>query len=451
MSKEKSIDEMTPEELKDYEESLDNEIKIRELKTKQKELDAAKAEEAKTAADETKAALMQEAKEAIFKEHPEWAPKPKVATLGETSGAGEESGMQKYYNGYRERNIVIESLSKYENKYEDKIKDARFQVRKNDGGWGEVGLEAMFSNTDSDTGCEDDVGDWSPDDVYSKIVWETFVCKADLFSICVKGLSIGVGDGLGVQIRAFGAFGDPTALGSCECGSCASITFSTYSLTLSQYNLEAIICDKDIWDVGNVLMDSYLKAMADSWARRFDELIYAELETATPGTEVTLSTALVCTPGALTGSCCSDLSMILLYNAIHSVIENMREGTGLAGPYNPDVIILSPTVAGIFKRLQTPQPMPGTFDVVYDDDGRMKKIGGLRVIEYCGANTCTDLSGQEVAVIIDSRRAVGAVFGQRPKTYKFFQSNCNSYRIDQWAYFAVGELDTDAIGHVVNV
>ena len=125
----------------------------------------------------------------------------------------------------------------------------------------------------------------------------------------------------------------------------------------------------------------------------------------------------------------------------------MREG---ANPYNPDYMLISPTVASIFKRMQTPTPVMGMGDVSFDSDGRIKKIGGLKVIEYCGANSCTDAADEVVAIIIDSRRAVGAVFGERPKTYKFFQTNCNSYRIDQWAYFAVGELDTNAIAHIVN-
>lgn len=100
--------------------------------------------------------------------------------------------------------------------------------------------------------------------------------------------------------------------------------------------------------------------------------------------------------------------------------------------------------------MQTPTPILGMGDIAFDEDGRLKKIAGLKVIEYCGANTCSSVTDAVVAIIIDSRRAVGAVFGERPKTYKFFQSNCNSYRIDQWAYFAVGELDVKAIAHIVN-
>ena len=382
-----------------------------------------------------------------YKEHPEKAPQEKIPDdAGEVKGNGsEESAIVKYYNGWYTRHEDTETESKYDAKL-SAVKDIKFQTYENQH-YVEVGMDRLFTNTSSDSGCDDEVGAWSPEDIYAKIVWNTFVCKADLFKICVKGLAINPGDGLGVQIRAFGKFGNPSEKAACECASCASIAFSTYSLTLKQYNLEAIVCDKDIWDVGGILMDSYLSAMSDSWAAWFDAQIYSELATASPGTTGTLACQLTCATPALNATCCVDPSLTAIYNEIHEVVASMREG---ATPYNPDWIIVSPTIAAIFKRMQTPTPMPWMGDVSFDEDGRLKKISGLKVIEYCGANTCSAVTAAVMAIIIDSRRAVGAVFGERPKTYKFFQSNCNSYRIDQWAYFAVGELDLNAIAHIVN-
>ena len=432
--------------------SLEELEAIAEDRKKAKIVDNLKLEDQKIVEDAATTKLEEQKiawKEEYLKEHPEQAPKEKgdLDAGGEVKGNGaEENDLQKFYNGYYKRHAIVESLSQYENKLET-VKNAKFQIYDNQQ-YKEASMDRLFINTDSDTGCEDIVGAWSPDDVYAKIVWNTFVCKADLFKIAVKGIAINPGDGLGVQIRAYGAFGNPVAKGSCECGSCASITFKTYPLTLVQYNIEALVCDRDIWDVGSILMDSHLNAMSDSWARWFDAQIYSELETATPGTSTSVPT-LVCTP-ALESTCCADNTLYQLYNAIHNTVASMREGTGLAGVYNPDYLIISPSIAAIFKRMQTPTPMPWMGDVTFDDNGRLKKMSGLKVIEYCGANSCTDLADEVVAIIIDSRRAVGAVFGERPKTYKFFQTNCNSYRIDQWAFFAVGELDTDAIAHVVN-
>ena len=444
----KKIEDMSPEELTAYEESLNKEIKMRELKKKQSTLDAEKLEESKQAEEEKAKEQKALWEEEFYKEHPEYV-KPKITgsdTIQNTSV--EDDKMQKYYNSYKKRNDEFESQSQYVHK-KDEIDKVRFQIR-NNGKWDECGFDGLFGNTNSDSGCDDDVSAWSPADVYSKIIWETFVCKADLLKICVKGLAINPGDGLGVQIRTYGAFGDPTQLGACECASCASISFSNYSLTLHQYNMEAVICDMDIWDVGSRLMDAYLKSMADAWARWFDEQIYAQLETATPGTTQASAATIACT-GSLGGSCCTDQSLLDLYNAVNRAVASMREGNGLAGPYSPDYIILSPSVAEIFKRMQEPTVLPWMQNFAsFDSDGRLSRLGGLKVIEYCGANSCTDAAAEVVAIIIDSRRAVGCVFGQRPKVYKEFQQNCNSYRIDQWAYVAFGELDTDAICHITN-
>ena len=435
----------------EYEEkSLEELQALAEERKKAKIVSELKLEDTKIQEDAEKTKLTEqkaEWEESFYKDHPELAPKAKIPETGEAKGNGEENNLVKYYNGYCKRYENIETRSQYEAKLSS-VKDIKFQIYEGQQ-YGEVGMDRLFANTISDTGCEDQLGDWSPDDVYAKIVWNTFVCKADLFKIAVKGIAINPGDGLGVQIRAFGAFGDPVEKSSCECGSCATILFTTYPLTLKQYNMEAIVCERDIWDVGSILMDSYLIAMSDSWARWFDAQIYSELETATPGTSTSLGNAINCS-ALIAGSCCTDTSLYQLYNAIHTTVAGMREGSGLAGPYNPDYVIVSPTVASIFKRMQTATPMPWMGDVSFDDDGRLKKISGMKVIEYCGANSCTDLAEEVVAIVIDSRRAVGAVFGERPKTYKFFQSNCNSYRIDQWAFFAVGELDTDAIAHIVN-
>ena len=412
-----------------------NELKLEDTKI-QEEAEKAKLTEQKT-----------EWEESFYKDHPEYAPKEKgdLDAPGEVKGNGdEENAMTKFYNSYYKRNEILETESQYETKLSS-IKDVKFQTYENQH-YVEVGMDRLFTNTSSDSGCDDEVGAWSPEDVYAKIVWNTFVCKADLFKICVKGLAINPGDGLGIQIRAFGAFGSPSEKAACECASCASMLFTTYSLTLKQVNLEAIVCDKDVWDVGSILMDSYLSAMSDSWAVWFDAQIYSELATASPGTTGTLAAQMSCTP-SLSGSCCSDAGLLNLYNEIHAVVASMREGSN---PYSPDYMLVSPTVASIFKRMQTPTPILGMGDISFDEDGRLKKIAGLKVIEYCGANTCSSVTDAVVAIIIDSRRAVGAVFGERPKTYKFFQSNCNSYRIDQWAYFAVGELDTKAIAHIVN-
>jgi len=440
----KDISEMNSEELKAYEESLDlklsqNAIKVKadavskiELADKEAKKEAAKADEkARDAAAETR----------FFANNPQYA-KHNPLDTGKEQKPKEDTPFSTYYNHFYDKYKTTHTPSKYTNPI-TKVSGVEVQIANtvDIGTW-----ENLYMNTDSDTGCEDDVSDWSPADVYSRIIWNTFSCKADLFKICVKGIAINPGEGLSVQIRTYGKLSDPSELASCECLSCASITFSVYPLTLKQYGKEVIVCEKDIWDVGSVLMDTYMNALADMWATWFDYQIYSELESASPGTTETLTTALACDP-TIEGSCCTDTALMEMYNAVNAIVASMREGTT---PYDPDYMLISPSVANIFKRMQSPTVTFSPGDVRFDDAGRLTKIAGLNVIEYCRANACTDATGEVVAIIIDSRRAVGAVFGQRPQTYKFFQSNCNSTRVDSWAFFACGELDTGAIAHIVN-
>jgi len=304
-----------------------------------------------------------------------------------------------------------------------------------------------YEFTSSDTGCDTDIGDWSPADTYVSMVWHAMYCKADLMKICVPGLDIDKGDGLTVQIRTIGKFGAPTEAASCECVSCTSNSLSTWSLTLKQYGLVTEICEKDVWDAGEIYRSKMIEALGLRWAEFFDATIYSELETATPGTTETLAAAMNCSPSTV-GSCCSDASLVNFYHAINNLTASLREG---ATPYDPDYIIISPTVGNILKRMQTPSVQPWASSIVkIDSDGKIASFNGLKVIEYCGANSCTDLSTEVVAILIDSSRAVGSAFGQRPKLYQDFSVDCNSTTVAMWAFWACAELDTGAIGHVIN-
>lgn len=350
-----------------------------------------------------------------------------------------------------ESKIEMESETKYTNDGEAKFSSwfNNYKEAQTDDNKSMLGFfDPYFKNTDSDTGCEDIVSDWSPADNYAKQVWATSVCESNLLQVCVKNLQISGGDGLGVQIKLAGKIAAPTEKNACECNSCCSITFTTYPLTIKQLGLESVTCKLNEFDVGGDLMTSYITAMKNSWKEYFDATIYSELTSAVEGTTETLPAALVCDP-ALSGSCCSDASLLNMWNAVNAGIANMREGVGLKMPYNPTHIIISPSVAKIFKRMQTPTTQFYK-DVVFDSMGRISSICGLTCIEYCGATTCSNDSGAVMAVIVDSSRACGCVFGEKPHLYKFFQSNCNSVRLDMWSFVAIAELDCDAICHIKN-
>ena len=118
--------------------------------------------------------------------------------------------------------------------------------------------------------------------------------------------------------------------------------------------------------------------------------------------------------------------------------------------YSPDYVIMSPTIATYFKYKGNHDVMRWMDGNINVTNGILTKIGNLKVIEYCGANTCTDLSGQELIIVIDSSRAVGAAFGKKPFLKSDENIDCNSTTYAMWSYAAFAELDTGAIGHVVN-
>jgi len=401
-------------------------------------LDALSFEELVILKNEKKYKLVDE-----LRQNPKYAPKEKLPKYGERK-LGNDGDMSAWTNKYWGKHETFRTKSGYNNSWKP-LNDINFQVREGQQ-WKNVSIGAMFENTDSDTGCEDIVDAWSPEDVYSKLIWNTSVCKSDLFQLCVKGVEVNPGEGLKTQIRVFGKFGDPQLKASCECGSCASISFTTYPITIAQYNLEAVVCAKDTFDVGEILQESYIKAMSDSWGAWFDAQIYAKLVGAVAGTTESLPTLLSCTP-ALSATCCADSSLLNMYNAVNSIVASMREGTT---PYDPDYMIISPSVAAIFKRMQTPSSAFGLKDVKFDEDGRLSRIAGLKVIEYCGGNSCCTDSEAIVAVIVDSSRAVGAIFGSRPRLYRKFDQQCNSTLLDFWCLFGSAVLDLSAIAFIRN-
>lgn len=328
-----------------------------------------------------------------------------------------------------------------------KVKGIKNFIKNNGGKWTEYSDMAQhkFNFADSDADCPQDPSSWSPTENFSKLVWHSVYCTAGLRDICVKNLDVNAGQGLNVMVRTIGKFGAPEkADNPCDCISCSSIAFSKYTLTIDAYALITEICELDVFDVGEIYRSGTIEAMALRWAEFFDASIYSELETATPGFTETLGTALACNT-TLEGSCCTNPGAFELYHAIIDLDAAMRESS-----IRPDYVIVSPTIAAYFKykdNVDIPYVMRGQVIV---QDGILMKIGQLKVIEYCGANTCTDESGQELAIVIDSSRAVGMVFGKPPKAERDRNIDCDSETVAMWCYVGFGELDTDCIGHVVN-
>lgn len=411
-------DEKTVEELEtEYVDALNK--KTDRLKKETADFEAQEAEKKKT---EYEADLLKTAQEKWEKDYKEAHPPiTKIPKPGETVLGG---------NGDPEIKVASEYLRAFDGKvtaYENFIS-------------GEV-----KEYTDSDANCPAEIGDWSPTETFASIIWHSMYCEANLFRVCVKGLDISAGDGLNITIRVIGKFGAPAAATACECLSCVSASLSEYHLSCLQYGEVTEVCGFDVFDAGEIYRREYLKAFGRRWAEFFDATIYAGLVAAAAATSTDLAATLTCN-GVVEGSCCSNSDLLNMYNAVNATVAAMKEGTT---PYKPDWMIVSPTVAAILKNMQTPAVQAWAEKVIsIDSDGKLTRFNGLKVIEYCGAQTCSTATDTVFAVIVDSRRAYGAAFGKKPWLEKDRNVECNSWTYAMWCYFAHGALDVNAIAHI---
>lgn len=302
-----------------------------------------------------------------------------------------------------------------------------------------------FEFTDSDDGCDNDVSSWSPADVYADLIFKAMTCKGELAGkVTVRGIDFKQGGGGLVQIRTLSARSAQGPLAACECLSCVSSSFSTYTVTLDVYGDLVELCEKDIFEVGEVYRASILDSMSEAMAVQLDAEIWTQLSTATPGNSEVLGSAADCDASrGSDGECCTYACD--LYDALIRLDANMR-GAG----YKPDFLILHPTVAAFFKfkdALHVPGYMAGQISV---SEGKLIKIGSINVIEFCGATSCTDEGDEVMAILIDSSRAVAEAWGKRPHSEQDRNIDCDSTTYAIHMYVGIDELDTDAIGHILN-
>jgi len=303
-----------------------------------------------------------------------------------------------------------------------------------------------FAFTDADTGCSDDVSAWSPADVYCDLIWQAVNCGRQLAGvITMRGCDINAGNGLSVQIKTINASSIGSALGSCECSSCASNVFATHTLTLARYDVYKVICELDIFDVGDSLKSAIIESMSQAYITGLDALIWTAISGATPGYTETSDTSFTCDPAEPTTTCCRYGAN--LYKEIIQLEARMRAaGYGKDGFY----AIMHPRVALYMKYKEGVNPPPWVNNISMEGN-KLAKIGEIKVIEYCGATACTNTDDAPIVVLLDPKRAVGEAYGKRPHLLTDKDPiECDSTKLVMRTYVAISALDTGAIGHVVN-
>jgi hypothetical protein len=309
----------------------------------------------------------------------------------------------------------------------------------------------VIAFTDSDSGCEDNVDAWERNDCFADVIWESVICHSDFLSknITVRGLDFTEGCGGKVQLRVINVADPSSDFGSmspCTCLSCVSNTFTTYTLTMEVYGDYKVLCDLDLFTAGSVVKKAVINSMKSRASERIDNKIYTELETNSPTYSKDLSAACGGSRGT-DGLCCT--YAVDLYDKIVDLEADMR-AAGYFRDADP-VLILSPQVAAYLKY-KDGLNMPSYIAANIGMDGlKLARIGNIRVIESCHANSCTDAASEVMAILIDPTRAIGEAWGKRP-VFKFDDDpiECGSQKVvlRMWADFAA--LDTAAIGHILN-
>jgi hypothetical protein len=300
------------------------------------------------------------------------------------------------------------------------------------------------------------------DDVFIKGVWHALYCRANLLQFGVPGIDIKAGDGLQVKIRTVGKFSvDPVERSSCSCLDCGNAAFNDYNVCVKQFGMKTEICEFDIFDVGEVARTEIIKTMGFKWGEWLDNEIYQMLigedsdivcgdddyckSDATHVNEANLEVD-ISDDSLATDECCQIPATAALYKEIVDMEAQMREQGR-----NPTTIILSPSVAALFKYERgTDLPRYLTSQIVVKN-GVLTKIGDMNVIETCVANKLSDIgAGDVVAVMIDPARAFGFAYGKKPSMEKDRNIDCNSTTYAMWAYLGAHVLDCESIGLIKN-
>jgi hypothetical protein len=306
--------------------------------------------------------------------------------------------------------------------------------------------------TDSDTGCDPNTSSWENVDYFADMIWETVLCHSDFLSkgLTVKGLDFTKGNGGIVQIRVItpaSPSDDISASSPCTCLTCVSNTFTTYTLTMETYGDYKVLCDEDIFTLGDVYKTAIMNSMMSRAMERIDNKFYTEIEAVgTYNVNLTASATCTATRGTY-GACCT--YTVDLYDSIIDLEATMR-AAGYFQNADP-VLIISPTVAA-FLKYKDGLNMPSYIAATIGMDGiKLASIGNIRVIESCHANPCGTVAKEVAAVLIDPSRAVGEAWGKRP-TFKVDDDpiECGSQKVVLRMWLDIAILDVGAVGHIHN-
>lgn len=277
-----------------------------------------------------------------------------------------------------------------------------------------------------------DVADQIPADVYSQVILEGLYANrmlADIVSAVREDLSGRAGNI--VQVPFIAA---RTAQGPITAGNALTATdesTGTYPITLAKYGDYDLVQREVFEDQMNFNEADFVRNQFEALAEKVDQLVYDELETATPGATCTLATT-------------ADVSLSDFYDCVVEVRASLQKLK-----VRPSHLIIGPD--------QAAQLLKDTSEGIKEQqitvrDGMVLRVAGLDTITTPLANAAVSTLSEVQGIVIDSQRAVGEAWGRRPE---FKRDDVSKIESDQvklvtWIRYGTSELDTNAIGHVIN-
>ena len=322
-------------------------------------------------------------------------------------------------------------------------------------GYEKYGIESFLA-TDANTDCDDGLTEpaWERADCFVDSIMYQVICKSDILGrVGHRKFVHDMGCGGQVQIKTINIpqpahdWGDSATLNPCECITCVSNLFSTYTVPIKKYGDYRVICNAAEILSGD-LQGPVMQTMAARLAERIDNEIMTNLKAAVHVYSASLGVS--CAAATRTTNCCE--WTIDLWDAIMELEADMRAGGYFAN--SDPTLLIHPDVAVYLKYRNGLSIPPWMIGSIQMDGTTLTKIGNIKVIETCHMDACSNLTqgaAGNMALLIDPDRAFAEVWAQKPK-FKVDDDpiECDSKKLVVWAYAGFNVLDPGAIGVISN-
>jgi len=296
-----------------------------------------------------------------------------------------------------------------------------------------------------------EAGDWTQSEHFVDMVMDLAVCYGQLSGkVTAIDYDLKAGQGNVVNVP-YVVSADYSCVSIAPCGDASQVsaTLGNYPITIYQYAHLDNICNFSEWKSKPNIQAAVMNEMAKKMANCRDAAIWGDLVGATAG--YTSTTAGAWSPTSRPSDSCCNYAFDI-YNCIIDCWVHLR-GTAR----NPDKVLIHPYAAaylyykenGNLPAVQDYMPM-----VKHKADGTIATIAGMEVIEVCVAvadDSSPSDTGDELAFVIDSSRALGEAWGMRPKFNLFYQHISNKTEVSLWSYWGHSLMDANSVAEVISV